>query len=1030
MKNKQSDLHINIIKALRNGTVPNQGTNELAVGIENELNEAFEQMNEIKNKKTAFKFIIGGYGSGKTFLSTAIKEMAYNDNFVVSSLTISKDTPLHKFDELYKKIMENLRTKSENNTPALSSILEEWLLKLEDKILSLTDIDIDEDFEQFKIEMSKKIKEELSTVDEISGSYSNAIYSFYEARYKGDSTVSEACINWLKGEKINSELRNKIKISGNLNKENSLSFLKSFLYIIKTVGYEGLVISFDELEIIQRISRSDIRKTAYENLRLFIDESDKNALPYCYLLYTGTNELMESENGFKSLQPLYQRVTVKKDDRYKNLRQPIIYIDGFNEMKLIDVAKKVVTIHEKAYQWDSTNKITDKFLNKLIEETILGLQKSQKEVAPRGFIRILVDILDKSEIHPAYNPLRDFCFTEDVEDMFTATESNSLSNDKPQEKRKNITRSNTVKAKENKSIENKKQTQYDQNKENNYEDKTAYNDDAPILQSDKSTVTQEDKIENSKEEKEEVKKDSPIEVTDDKELEDILGEGLIEDDSSEDDIDTIKKDEINIKENSALDNEKEEEFNVSEVKEKAKDNEPKEVLEENETIDNVTEKKDEDDGDDFLNEILCEDTTDEPLDIEEKDKKKNQSHQVKKDKSNLNSKKKEEKKSPSEGEIKKINNDAIAQKEEPQQNKEDVLVIDDTAEKNNELKEDKKNTSPEPKDNIIEFEDDLDDYLSGYLDEEPKGVQQEKSEEQIIHNNNQDIENAPQKKEDKIDKKNEKQDEVNEEKFVSKTKTQPKKIDTNQEQVDDEEEISLKPKEKKSKPTKKQGMFGFFKNLISSDDDEKDDEKDEEKDDEKEAQDEPSNDIATQKLKKWKQAMSLQDESEDDEIDQDDLNEDNDSSEDDNTPMFFGGEYKVLQNVYIETEDGDREKFDQLIIGPNGVFFTRNVEDSGTLTLKDNTFYNRGKISHRLGNVMEVSKKILKEVLKENEIESEVVGIINLMGCESEESTCKEFRIMNEEKVVGFVYNFKSEKRLNVNQVGKIYKEVMSFNDI
>ena len=1063
MENKQNDLYINIIKALRNGTVPNKGTNELAVGIENELNEAFEQINDVKNKKTAFKFIVGDYGSGKTFLSTAIKEMAYNDNFVVSSLTISKDTPLHKFDELYKKIMENLRIQSEDNAPALSLILEEWLLKLEDKILSLTGIDIDEDFESFKIEMSKKIKEELTSVDAISGSYSSAIYNFYEAKYKGDTLTSQACINWLKGEKINSELRNKLGISGNLNKENSLSFLKSFLYIIKTVGYEGLVVSLDELETIQRISRVDIRKTAYENLRLFIDESDKNAFPYCYFLFTGTNELMKGENGFKSLKPLYQRITIQEDKRFKNLRQPIMYIDGFNEAKLIDVAKKVIKIHEKAYKWSSADKITEKFLNKLINETILGLQKSRKEVAPRGFIRILVDVLDKSEIHLKYEPIRDFSFTEDVENMFMEVENNIISENK--NIKKDMKKDNSGASPENKAKNTKKEKNPDVKKEKNEEKPSFPNNDndLPLDISLDSTHTPKEKDEENKKKEETFVQ--PIEKNDDNEIEDILSEGFI-DDKNEDEntCEDVENSEFNLH-NKPTKNDKKEEKNLTSANttNRNKDNQ-KQCLSSNENnleIEDNSVIQNEDDDDDFLNEILCEDVIEEELDTQKKKDKKNQINQKKEQESNTKKNTKKNNEPPKKPTPQNINNnhqDIQRKKKTKQEENKDVQlpIIKNTEREDFHLlkqqnfpqkekvdikKEEEKNISATEykqeqkqkntnstfkKDEIIEIEDDLSDFLDEYLNEEDN-VQQK--EETTLKEKQNSINNP---KKDKNTKKIEPD---------TTEESAQKKENKNERNVD------IEQKEEKSTPVKKQGMFGFFKKLISSDEDEEDQETKENernvkisnpsnnKDNEELKDNEQGGDVASAKVEKWKQAMSLQVESNNEnenpiQEQDDDLEQDINTNEDNDTPMFFGGEYKVLQNIYIETEDGDREKFDQLIVGPNGVFFTRNVEDSGTLTLKDNTFYNRGKISHRLGNAMEVSRKILKEVLKENEIESEVVGIINLIGCESENNTYKDFKIMNEEKIVGFVYNFKPEKKLNVNQVGKIYKEIMSFNDI
>lgn len=192
-----SDTLVEIIDSLRNGTVPAEGTENIAVGIADELVEIENRLEGIKNNKSSFKFIIGDYGSGKTFFSTAVREMAYGKNFVVSSVVISQEAPLHKFEELYRKIMGGMRTSENKKIPAFILILEEWLLNIEDKIIEIEGLDPEEDREQFEVEMNKRINDELLIVGSIAASFANAIRAFYIAKYEGDTVVSQGAIAWL-----------------------------------------------------------------------------------------------------------------------------------------------------------------------------------------------------------------------------------------------------------------------------------------------------------------------------------------------------------------------------------------------------------------------------------------------------------------------------------------------------------------------------------------------------------------------------------------------------------------------------------------------------------------------------------------------------------------------------------------------------------------------------------------------------------------------------------------------------------------
>ena len=73
---------------------------------------------------------------------------------------------------------------------------------------------------------------------------------------------------------------------------------------------------------------------------------------------------METERGFKSLEPLYQRIKVEKEEKFRNLRQPVIYLKEFNNSKLFEVSEKVRELHGKAHGWNPLNKVTNDFVNK------------------------------------------------------------------------------------------------------------------------------------------------------------------------------------------------------------------------------------------------------------------------------------------------------------------------------------------------------------------------------------------------------------------------------------------------------------------------------------------------------------------------------------------------------------------------------------------------------------------------------------------------------------------------------------------
>ena len=410
-----------VIKALRNGTVPLEGTELIAVGIDKELNEIENQLDKVKSGSSDFKFIIGDYGSGKTFFASSVRKLAFDKNFVVSSVVISSETPLNRFEDVYKKIIENMRTPENKKVPALSIILEEWLLKMEEIICDVNDIDPIDDEEIFLSEMEKRIEMELTDLGKVSSNFANAIRTYYKAKTMGDSVSSQAVLAWLKGEKISLSLKKTMNVAVNLERSNAILFVKAINMLLKSAGYAGLVIILDEIETVRNYVKKSSRDEAYENLRYFVDGVDGNGFENCFFLYSGTTELMETERGFKSLEPLYQRIKVEKEEKFRNLRQPVIYLKEFNNSKLFEVSEKVRELHGEAHGWNPLNKVTNEFINKFITDKTVAFNK-EIEISPRGYLRVFVDILDKAETYEEYWPEKEFKFDEKIKKELQDTE--------------------------------------------------------------------------------------------------------------------------------------------------------------------------------------------------------------------------------------------------------------------------------------------------------------------------------------------------------------------------------------------------------------------------------------------------------------------------------------------------------------------------------------------------------------------------------------------------------------------------------
>src|SRR4051812_23045723 len=88
---------LDIIDALRRGTVPRAGLDTFAVGVDRWQGALDEELQRVRSGAGVFKAVRGEYGSGKTFVARWIEERARRQGFATAEVQISEtETPLHK----------------------------------------------------------------------------------------------------------------------------------------------------------------------------------------------------------------------------------------------------------------------------------------------------------------------------------------------------------------------------------------------------------------------------------------------------------------------------------------------------------------------------------------------------------------------------------------------------------------------------------------------------------------------------------------------------------------------------------------------------------------------------------------------------------------------------------------------------------------------------------------------------------------------------------------------------------------------
>lgn len=390
-----------ILERLRSGTVPERGLEAFSVGIDKQETEIRRQLGLASSGEGVFKFLRGGYGCGKTFMSRLAVLEAQSQGFATSFVVVSdNDLHFYKFDDVYRKVVQELGT---NSCPrgALSDIIDRWIAKVEDALIAGG---ADEDSGQFDAQVQQRMEEELAslTAGKAPEDMARVLRAIFQLKQKGNIAEASALLAWLSGsENVSASAKKSAGIKGDIGSREALDYLQGILEITKAAGYKGLVIAIDEVETILRM-RHDVRGKSLNGIRQICDAADR----YRGLLwvFTGTPEFFDTQRGVAGLQPLHDRIKFQNDGGFVSTRQPQLELKPFDASRLKEVALKLREIFPAGDRNRLMNTVTTDFIERLVAKTTQGF-KGDVGVVPRQFLRQFVNVLDLTDENEDYDPM-------------------------------------------------------------------------------------------------------------------------------------------------------------------------------------------------------------------------------------------------------------------------------------------------------------------------------------------------------------------------------------------------------------------------------------------------------------------------------------------------------------------------------------------------------------------------------------------------------------------------------------------------
>ena len=388
-----------ILNSLQGGVVPRIGTEHMTVGRKKEIESILWDLDLITNGGSTCRFIVGKYGSGKSFLMQIIKNYALDHGFVVADADLSPERRLvgsnHEGLATYRELVKNLSTKTRPEGNALTLILERWLSALQTDVMTTSAIAPDApEFEQILIQKVHSVMGELESL--VNGfDFAQAILLYYKAYRSSDDGLKSNVLRWFRGEYVTrSDARKELGINFIITDDNWYDVLKVLTTFLVKAGYQGLLIFIDELVNIYKLPNFITRQYNYEKILTIFNDTLQGKASHIGFYFGGTPQSIEdTRRGIFSYEALKSRLADSKFAHadFVDQHAPLIRIEPLNHEEVAVLIETLAQIHAHYHGYAYVPHPQDDIAFLEIEYSRVG---ADQLITPREIIRDYVQLLN------------------------------------------------------------------------------------------------------------------------------------------------------------------------------------------------------------------------------------------------------------------------------------------------------------------------------------------------------------------------------------------------------------------------------------------------------------------------------------------------------------------------------------------------------------------------------------------------------------------------------------------------------------
>ena len=388
-----------VLNSLKGGVVPRIGLPYITVGRKNEIEALLHDVAIISEGGASFRFIVGRYGSGKSFLLQTIRNYAMDRGFIVADADLSPERRLQGTRgqglATYRELISNLSTKTKPEGGALTLVLDRWISAVQSEAARETGFLPGDS--ALAAAVDQKIYTVTSSVSELVHGFEFAtlLSAYYHAYCSGDDGTKAKVVRWFRGEyTLKREAKEELGINVIITDDDWYDYLKLFAVFFRLAGYTGMMIMIDELVNIYKIPNAITRQYNYEKLLTMYNDTLQGKARYLGFIMGATPQALEDKRrGIYSYEALRSRLAEGRFSKpgMRDLLAPVIRLEPLTAEEMLVLCEKLSDMHAGLYGYERIISTDDLVSFLKVEYERIG---ADQNITPREVIRDFIELLD------------------------------------------------------------------------------------------------------------------------------------------------------------------------------------------------------------------------------------------------------------------------------------------------------------------------------------------------------------------------------------------------------------------------------------------------------------------------------------------------------------------------------------------------------------------------------------------------------------------------------------------------------------